>query len=293
MRVIFIGTVEFSRLTLQKLIELGVDVVGVVTRRHSPFNADFANLIPLCKNHNIPYLFIEDTDKGSEVAWIKKHNPDAIFCFGWSMLLHSDILSIPSKGVVGFHPAALPMNRGRHPMIWALALGLKETASTFFFIDEGTDSGDILSQRKIEITYEDNAEILYNKIAETALIQIEDFFPKLKNRTHEAIPQDRSKANYWRKRSSEDGKIDFRMSSRCVYYLVRALTGPYVGAHVDYRGQSVKIWKAQEVKAGRDNIEPGKVLGATKSGIIVKCGEGAVTLIEHEFSELPEVGEYL
>ena len=78
-------------------------------------------------------------------------------------------------GVLGYHPAELPKNRGRHPIIWALVLGLKRTASTFFFMDEGADTGDILSQYKINISKNDNAETLYNRIIEVAMKQVDEF----------------------------------------------------------------------------------------------------------------------
>jgi methionyl-tRNA formyltransferase len=63
------------------------------------------------------------------------------FCLGWSNLLKAEILKAAPLGVIGFHPAALPANRGRHPLIWALGLGLDETATTFFFMDKGADRG--------------------------------------------------------------------------------------------------------------------------------------------------------
>jgi methionyl-tRNA formyltransferase len=66
-------------------------------------------------------------------------------------------------GVAGYHPTKLPMNRGRHPLIWALALRLKNSVSTFFFMNEGADSGDILSQVDFKILYQDDAQSLYDK----------------------------------------------------------------------------------------------------------------------------------
>ena len=82
-------------------------------------------------------------------------------------------------GIVGYHPAALPSNRGRHPLIWALVLGLTETASTFFFMDEGADSGDILDQRPVSILPSDDAKSLYERISQVAISQIRDFVPRL------------------------------------------------------------------------------------------------------------------
>ena len=87
----------------------------------------------------IKYLlrYVDDVNSKDNYNWIKSLNPDIIFCFGWSNLLKKDILTLAPMGVLGFHPSKLPQNRGRHPLIWALALGLKKSASTFFFMDEG------------------------------------------------------------------------------------------------------------------------------------------------------------
>lgn len=87
--------------------------------------------------HIYIYIYSIDINDNSSVKFIRECNPDIIYCFGWSQLIKSEILNIPKLGVIGNHPAELPKNRGRHPIIWALALGLKQTASTFFIMNEG------------------------------------------------------------------------------------------------------------------------------------------------------------
>ena len=293
MRIFFIGTVEFSRHMLVKLIEMKAQVIGVATKAYSTFNADFADITPLCEKADIPYRTVNSINDPGVIGWISSLHPDVVFCFGWSELLKKELLYLAPMGVVGFHPAALPKNRGRHPIIWALALGLKETASTFFFMDEGADTGDILSQRFVKIDYQDDAQSLYSKVINIASEQIEEFLPKLKNGAYERIPQDHSKANTWRKRTKDDGRIDFRMSTRSIYNLVRALTRPYVGAHVVYKGIDYKVWKVKEVGQKDLNLEPGKVLDIHKNAIIVKTGDGAVSLTEHDIVKIPDVGDYL
>jgi len=201
-------------------------------------------------------------------------------------------------GILGFHPAKLPHNRGRHPIIWALALGLKKSASTFFFMDEGADSGDILSQKEFEILYEDNANSLYKKIINIALLQIEEFLPQLQNNNYKKIKQNHKIANYWRKRGKTDGKIDFRMDSFTIYNLVRALAKPYIGAHIEYAGKDIKIWKVKEHKnivsiEYFENIEYGKVLKIENDSIFVRCYNGIIEIIKHEFTIMPSKGEYL
>lgn len=293
MRVLFVGTVEFSKIALQKLIDMKVDIIAVATKKSSTFNADFADLTPLCVKHGITYRFIDDINANDTVEWVRGIAPDIIFCFGWSYLIKTELLKIPKEGIIGYHPAAVPKNRGRHPLIWALVLGLSESASTFFFMDEGADSGDILSQEIFEIKYEDDARSLKDKVHAIGLKQIEAFVPKLANKTYQRLPQNHNAANTWRKRTKKDGEIDFRMSSRAIYYLVRALTKPYIGAHVFFKGHEIKIWEAKEVPVYMANIEYGKILGVKDNKILVKCFDGGILLINHEFKEMPKIGEYL
>ena len=293
MKVVLIGSVEFSLRVLEKLISIDVDLVGVCTKKSSTFNSDFFDLKPLSDINEVPCLHVEDINSTKSVEWIKNLNPDVIFCFGWSSLIKKDILALAPMGIVGYHPAKLPKNRGRHPLIWALALGLKESASTFFFMDEGADTGDMLSQVDFEISYQDDARNLYDKVVEIALIQIEEFIPALEKGTYTRIKQNEKESNDWRKRNELDGEIDFRMNSRSIYNLTRALTKPYVGAHIKFNETNYSVWKVKESNDFQENIEPGKVLRVFDKIFVVKSYDGAIEIIEHDFKEMPKVGEYL
>jgi len=115
MKIVFIGAVTFSEKTLEKLIVLKADIVGVCTLEKSSFNADHVDLTQLCMKHNIPVRYTTDINSDENISWIKILVPDVIFCFGWSRLLKIDLLNLAPLGVLGYHPAALPANRGRHP----------------------------------------------------------------------------------------------------------------------------------------------------------------------------------
>jgi methionyl-tRNA formyltransferase len=271
------------------------DVVGVVTRAASPFNADFHSLEPLAREHSVPCLLAEGNEQADLGAWLREHHPEVVYCCGWSYLLNPEILAIPELGVVGYHPAALPKNRGRHPIIWALALGLDTTASTFFFMDEGADSGDILSQEPVVIREADDARTLYDRLVDVAGQQIDTFTSALADGTYTRAPQDHNKANYWRKRAKSDGRIDWRMSSRSVHNLVRALARPYPGAHFELGDEEVVVWRSERVDEAfpQPNREPGKVLAVDEGSFVVKCGEGAVRVVEWTPGINPETDTYL
>ena len=293
MKIVFIGTVEFSKKALKKLTELNAQVIGVCTKKNSEFNSDFADLRPLCKKNKIPFKLVNDVNSKDNYNWVKSLNPDIIFCFGWSNILKKDILILAPMGVLGFHPSKLPQNRGRHPLIWTLALGLKKSASTFFFMDEGADSGEILSQKDFDILNTDDARILYDNIVYIALLQIEEFLPQLEKKTYQTIKQNDETSNAWRKRVKTDGQIDFRMASQAIYNLVRALSNPYVGAHINYKDKEIIVWKVEIIENKQHNIESGKVLDISEDKILVKTYDGAIKITHHEFKKLPNIGEYL
>ena len=293
-KILFIGTVEFSYKALSTLIKNKFEIVGILSKKESNFNSDYYDLTPLAEDNNIPIIYRTKDNKDEIISFIKSLNPDIIYCFGWSHILTKSILSIPKYGVIGFHPAELPNNRGRHPIIWALFLGLKQTASTFFIMDEGADTGDIISQEKIKII-DDNAFTLYNKIINVALKQIVSFTIELETKEVflNKIKQDKTQGNSWRKRTKQDGKIDFRMTSNAILNLVNALSSPYVGAHVEFQNQDVKIWNVRDEKSNLSNFEPGKVLEIIGNDIIVKTYDGSIRILDHEFKIRPTKGEYL
>ena len=292
MRVIFVGTVEFSKKMLSVLVSSEVNIVGVITSDHPGINADYTDLVPLCRSEGIEVHSARNINGQETIEWIRSREPDMIFCFGWSYLIKKELLNVPKKGILGYHPAALPSNRGRHPLIWAVVLGLSETASTFFLMDEGADSGDIVSQERVAIRDGDDVGDLYQKIIVTAGSQLRELIPKLDSGKFPRQVQASGSGNTWRKRVKPDGQIDWRMSSRGIHNLVRGLTRPYVGAHFKVGGQDIKVWRTEMLEA-EGNLEPGKVLIGGMNGAVIKCGDSAIRLVESELKTELNAGEYL
>lgn len=293
MRILFIGCVKASEIFLKNLINAGENIVGVITKSQSNFNSDFSDLGKICKDHGIDYMYADDINDDGSKRYIKNKDVDLILCLGWSRLLDREVLKLPRMGCVGFHPAELPYNRGRHPLIWALALGLTRTASTLFMMDETADTGQVLTQEYIKIDYEDDAQSLYNKVMKAAVVQLEEVLQEFKNEAVKFLDHPPIEGNIWRKRRKEDGKIDWRMSSRGIYNLVRALTKPYVGAHFLYQSKAYKVWKVKEVfESGYDNIEPGKIIRVmSNNNFIVKTGDNLIEVIDCDPIEI-KAGEY-
>ena len=294
MRILFIGCVKSSEIFLKKLMECNVELVGVITKSESKFNADFVDLGETCREHSIDYLYVHNINDSASKNYIKEKNAELILCLGWSQLLDEEILSMPKWGCVGFHPAQLPFNRGRHPLIWALALGLERTASTLFLMDATADTGKIISQKNIEIDYMDDAASLYDKVMKVAVDQLIEVVQAYENNTIKMVSQSVEEGNAWRKRGKADGEIDWRMSSRSIYNLVRALAKPYVGAHFIYQDREYKVWCVKEVfEKGYENIEPGKIIKViSDQNFIVKAGDNLIEVTACDKIQLAS-GDYL
>ena len=288
MKIILIGKVRFSKSILTKLIELNANIVGVITRhKNSLIEDDGSDLSDIAFREKIPVLMInrafdESINTYGTINWVKELKPDYIFCVGWPEIIGPELLAIPRKGIIGYHPSPLPIGRGRHPLIWALALGLPETASTFFMMDRGVDSGDIIAQSTIRIKNTDDAGSLYRAMTKEALSQLASFWPSLMLGKLEHIKQEYSKATYWRKRSPAlDGAIDWRMYADSIYDLVRALSKPYSGATFIHAMTEGKVWRVTISRAD-EHHEPGKILEVSPAGQVkVKAGQGAIWLLDY------------
>ncbi len=283
LKILLIGSAFSSKILLKKCISLKLNIVGVCTKKSSK-NFDFCNLKSEFKNTKLKFKYVNDINSSTNFNWIKDKRPDLIFCFGWSQILSKKIINIPKLGTIGFHPTELPKNRGRHPIIWSLALGLKQTASSFFVIkNEIPDSGKIISQRKIRINNHDNAYSLYLKIMKAASLQLNEIVKRISSKLN--LPYKNNKfSNHWRKRDYSDGMIDWRMTAVSINNLVRALDKPYMHPHFYHNDKEFKIFKSKII-LDRDNIkieniEPGKILSKSKSSFDVKCGSGILRVLK-------------
>jgi len=293
-KILYIGSVQMSAEFLSVVIkDSRFELCGLVTKNSSRFNADFYPLAERVPS-SIPVFYFENNLMEME-TWIRNQSPDVIFCFGWSHILPKELLKFPKLGTLGFHPTLLPANRGRHPLIWAIVLGLQETGSTFFMMEGGVDDGDIVSQKKILLAENETAASLYQKVIDAGVEQVAILLNHLEKGEFKRIPQNHSFANSWRKRSVQDGVIDWRMSAESIDRLVRGLGEPYIGAEFVYKDQIIKVWETKIISSIMPvNREPGFVLESDAEVFTVKCGYGALKVLKHSGAEImPNTGDYL
>jgi len=289
---VFVGAVRFSARCLEALAAGGLRFEAVMGPEGPGPNADYEDLAPVAARHGFPFRRFRKISE--EASYLQGLAPDIIFVMGLSQLLPPAVLSAARIGVLGSHPALLPQNRGRHPIVWALANGLSRGGLSLFWIDAGVDSGDLWRQAEFPIAPEDDAGTVYEKVCRAAESLLTEGLAELRDGTPARRPQDHSAANVWRKRTPADGRIDWRMSSRRIVDLTRALAAPYPGATAALRGTDVPVGRVEPRPGDRfENFEPGKVVGMGPRGPLVKTGDGVVELVEHGFVPVPEPGEYL
>ncbi|MDX1975766.1 MAG: methionyl-tRNA formyltransferase [Rickettsiales bacterium] len=294
MNIVFIGCVESSFVALKTLLAIHqVDVTGVVTLEKSAVNSDFCDITPLARAQHIPVFYDGGKERSDElVSFIRYCKADYVFCIGWSRLLPTEVLQATKGGVVGYHPTLLPLHRGRHPIIWAIVNGLEETGSSLFLMDEGADSGPLISQMHVAIEARETAASLYQKLLTALEAQLRDCVPKLAEGTLQPQPQDHSKATYWQKRGKDDGQLHWEKSAVELDRLVRALSVPYPGAHFLYRGVDVVVKESSVALEAAENGGPGQVLAKKGDFFLVKCGQNALWILPAIPIDV-EIGGYL
>lgn len=279
MRIIFVSGVKFGYDLLSYVLENGYKISLIISYADSKkkIYSDYASFDDLANKFKIKNLKVQNINDEENIQIIKKMNPDIILVMGWSQILKDEIISIPVNCVIGSHPTELPKYRGRAPIPWSIIKGLSESALTFFYIQEGVDNGDILDQCKFTISDNDDATIIYNKITQIGKEMLLKNLRLLESGKANRIKQDNSKfIEYWKKRVSDDGIIDWSKSAKDIHTLIRATTHPYPGAFTFFRESKLKIWKASY--CDKPVLDIGKIIDVGEYGVKVGTGHGIIII---------------
>jgi methionyl-tRNA formyltransferase len=207
----------------------------------------------ISQENEIKLLKINHINDDAVVEILKEREIDWLFIIGWSQIASEGVLSAVKKGVIGAHPTLLPEGRGRASIPWAIIKGLEQTGVTFFKMDEGVDTGKILSQQIIPIDNSETATTLYEKVNDAHVELFLNTLPQLKSGNYSLKEQDESKATYWEGRTPADGEITPEMSIEEVDRLVRATTKPYPGAfYIDDFGNKVIAWSGSKISGNTE-----------------------------------------
>lgn len=281
MKIAFIGGVKYSYELLSVILKDGWNVSIVFSYDESKkiFYSDIASFDDLTKSNGIKHIKVMNINDPENIKILQKEKPDLILVMGWSQLLKKEIIKIPTLGVIGSHPTELPKYKGRAPIPWTILKDLKQSALTFFYIDEGVDDGDILDQRSFSVTGLDDSSTLYKKMTSFGEKMLLENLPLIENKSAHRKKQDNSKfIEIWPKRTKEDGKINWNETCIEIHKLIRATTYPYPGAFTNFKNKELIIWKSNYFD---DSIcEPGVIKQIHDEFILVGTGYGTIKILE-------------
>lgn len=297
MKLLFMGTPEFSVPTLEALISAGHEVIGVITQPDKPKGRGKEMQSPPVKEaaqkHGITVYQPQKVRDPEFVKVIENLNPEAIVVIAFGQILPKAILDIPKYGCINIHASLLPKFRGSAPIQWAVIEGEKETGITTMYMDIGVDTGDMLLKKVIPIKEKETGGSLHDKLAQAGGPLIIETLSMLEEGTAVRIKQDDAMSTYAKMLDKKLGEIDWNLPAEQIERLIRGLN-PWPSAYTYLHGKTLKIWDA-DVIAKDYAGQAGEITEITKDSIIVKTGRAAlaIRLLQLEGKKKMEADSFL
>ncbi len=283
------GTPDFAVASLKLLLEQGMNVVCVVTQPDKPQGRKKILTPSPVKSaaleHGLPVLQPQRMRNPEAVVELAAYEPDLIVTAAYGQILPKAVLDLPRLGCVNIHGSLLPKYRGGAPIQRCIINGETVTGITLMYMAEGLDTGDMIARLEVPITDEDTSGTLFEKmsVAGAELLKLE--LPRLLEGKLDAEPQNDDEATYAPNLTREDEKIDWSKDSRAIYNQIRGLV-PFAGGFTLWNGDVFKVWKTlkpeanESLPSGAADAVPGTVVEFNKNGIVVRTGDGVLTLTE-------------
>jgi methionyl-tRNA formyltransferase len=278
-KIVFMGTPDFSVPVLQQIIEDGYNITAVVTQPDKPVGRK-KRITPTpvkvkAEEYGIPVL--QPKRLKDQYQDILNLSPDIIVTAAYGQILPKELLQQPQYGCINVHASLLPEYRGGAPIHHAIMDGKKETGITIMYMAEKMDAGDIITQAVIPIAEEDHVGSLFTKLSMTGAKLLSETIPELLNGRINSVPQDHDKATYAYNITREQEKIDWSMSEEEIYNQIRGLH-PWPVAYTTYKGLNMKIWWGEKTKLYSSRA-PGTIVDIQDNGFVVSTGSDAGILV--------------
>lgn len=282
MKVIFMGTPDFSVGTLEALIEAGHEVALVVTQPDKPKGRggkmQYTPVKEVAVAHNIPVYQPKRIREPECIEELRKYNADIMVVIAFGQILPKEILEMTPYGCVNVHASLLPSYRGAAPIQWAVINGEKVSGVTTMQMNEGLDTGDMLLKVEIPLDEKETGGSLHDKMAEAGARLCVETLDALKAGTVTPEKQGDSPTAYAKMLDKHMGKIDWKMSAKEIERLIRGLN-PWPSAYTRWNenDKGMKIWEA-EVAEGQTDKAAGTVVEVAKDGFFVQTGDGLLKI---------------
>lgn len=277
MRVVMFGYQTWGHRTLQALLESDHEVVMAVTHPKSDHVYEKIwddSVADLAEKHGIPVLLRNRPDDPELLAALRDAAPDLVVANNWRTVLPPEVFDLPAHGTLNIHDSLLPAYAGFSPLIWALINGEREVGVTAHRMNAELDAGDVLLQRAVPVGPTDTVTDLFHRTVDLITPVVHESLGLIATGRARWIPQDRSRASFFHKRSVEDSRIDWTWPAEDLERLVRAQSDPYPNAFTHHRGQRIRIIEAA-VSQGRYGGTPGRVFIREGDGVVVVAGAQA------------------
>lgn len=278
LRIIFAGTPDFAARHLSALVNSHHEVIGVYTQPDRPAGRGkkltASPVKELALEHNIPVFQPENFKSDEAKQELADQNADLMVVVAYGLLLPQAVLDTPKLGCINVHGSILPRWRGAAPIQRSIWAGDAETGVTIMQMDIGLDTGDMLSIVTLPIEATDTSASMYNKLAELGPVALVDCLSTIANGTAVAEKQNDEQANYAKKLSKEEAKIDWTMDADTIERCVRAFN-PWPMSHFSVEDKAIKVWQSR-VETYTGNATPGTIIQADKTGIYVTTGSNAI-----------------
>ena len=279
MRVVFMGTPDIAATCLEKIIESGFQVVGVYTQPDRPKNRGmklaFSAVKEVALRAQLPVFQPENFKEEETVQQLRDLKPDVIAVVAYGRILPQNVLDIPPLGCINIHASLLPSYRGSAPYQWAVLDGLKETGVSAMYLVREMDAGDVIDVSKTPIGADETAGELLDRLAVLGAELLAKTLSRFQNGEQViATPQDPAKVTYAPMLDKTMCPIDWTLSAQQVHDKVRGLH-PWPVATMELQGKKFKVHQTAVIDGSG---KPGEILGLTKTGLKIACGEGAVEI---------------
>ena len=280
MRIVFMGTPDFSVPALEALVKGGHQVIAAVTQPDKPKGRGKAVLMTPVKEKalemGIPVYQPVKVREPEFVKTLADLAPDVIVVVAFGQILPKSILEIPRYGCVNIHASLLPKYRGAAPIQWAVIDGEKETGVTTMFMNEGLDTGDMLEKEVVPLDPKETGGSLHDKLSAVGGRLILSTLKGLEDGTLKGTPQTDEGSCYAKMLKKSLGDIDWTMDGAAIERLIRGLN-PWPSAYTSLHGKTLKIWDA-DVTDREYGVEPGTVAEVSKDQLIIQTGKGSLSV---------------
>lgn len=279
MRVVFMGTPDIAATCLKKILTDGFEVVGVYTQPDRPKGRGMKLVASPVKEialaAGIPVFQPESFREEETVEQLRALKPDVCAVVAYGRILPQKVLDVPAYGCINIHASLLPKYRGSAPYQWAVLDGLTETGVTAMYLTREMDAGDIIDVSKTPIGENETAGQLLDRLAVLGADLLSKTLTRFENGKVPAAAQNEAEVSYAPMLDKTMCPIDWTKTAQQVHNHVRGLH-PWPVATMELEGKTFKV-HATKVVEGSGN--PGEILGLTKTGLRIACGEGAIEIL--------------